>query len=360
MRYIRTSFLGCAVLLAACQSPAEPPDGHATALMPPAAASAPAPETEAVAASHPAAASSSPATKPFDFAGPSELPGPASCRFAGLALPANVKIYAAGAYGGARQTFQIDQSGHEATRMDVAVNQPAAPVVLMLGSYEPTVWNIGWSSGTRILAVLVSGYHRQIVNGLPASVPRIVSSHDNHGACPSFSLSGDRNASLNPAAREVFGRNVDMVFLARDGKVLVNEAGADAGQWLTDQSAQAVESFRSTGTLLAGEAGLQEAVRRGELREATPADAQAWQAAAQAARGPTDAPPVYGGAKPTPIGLYHAYVVLKPFTLPAGLYGAHSATFFVPKGVPRPRGTLGHSTLYDFNTLSCTGVMCRH
>jgi hypothetical protein len=51
-------------------------------------------------------------------------------------------------------------------------------------------------------------------------------------------------------------------------------------------------------------------------------------------------------------------VVLKPFRLPPGLYGAHSATFFVPKGVPRPTGELGHSVLYDFNTLTCAGTFC--
>jgi hypothetical protein len=39
-------------------------------------------------------------------------------------------------------------------------------------------------------------------------------------------------------------------------------------------------------------------------------------------------------------------------------HGAHSGTFFVPKGVPRPHGTLGHSTLHDFNTPNCTGAGC--
>jgi hypothetical protein len=56
--------------------------------------------------------------------------------------------------------------------------------------------------------------------------------------------------------------------------------------------------------------------------------------------------------------MHNAYVVLGPFRLPEGLYGAHSATFFVPKGVPRPTGNLGHSVLYDFNTLTCAGVLC--
>jgi hypothetical protein len=298
------------------------------------------------------------AIKPFDFGGTSGGIGPAVCRFDGLHLPAGTRVYAAGGYGGAPQAFQIDQSGHQATRMDVAVHQPSAPVVLMLGSYEPTVWNVGWSPGTRILAVLVSGYHRQVINGLPSNVPRIVSTHDNHGACPSFSLSADRLKSLNAAARQVFGRTVDMAFPARSGKVLISESGAEAGSWVTDRAAQPAEAFRLADTPLAGEAGLAEAVRRGELREATSADARNWEVAVAAARGPADVPPVYGGMRSRPISMYHAYVVLKPFTLPAGLYGAHSATFFVPKGVPRPEGTLGHSTVYDFNTRTCAGVAC--
>ncbi|MGN6237267.1 hypothetical protein [Dyella sp.] len=375
MRHLRILWLGAAVMLTACQGLNDAPAGSQQAsLLPPDQASA-----HVIAAAPPAAHVAAPvagslsappapiraagtdeAIKPFDFAGTSGGIGPAVCRFDGLQLPPGTKVYAAGGYGGAAQSFQIDQSGHQATRMDVAVNQPSAPVVLMLGSYEPTVWNVGWSPGTRILAVLVSGYHRQVINGLPSGVPRIVSTHDNHGACPSFSLSGDRFDSLNSAARLVFGRNVDMVFAARSGKVLVSESGAEAGRLVTDRAAQAAESFRLADAPLAGEAGLEEAVRKGYLREATPADARDWQMAAAAARGPGDVPPVYGGTKPRPIAMYHAYVVQKPFTLPAGLYGAHSATFFVPKGLPRPKGTLGHSTLYDFNTLSCAGVACWH
>ena len=56
--------------------------------------------------------------------------------------------------------------------------------------------------------------------------------------------------------------------------------------------------------------------------------------------------------------MHHGYVVLKPFELPPGLYGAHSATFFVPNGVSRPTGNPGHSAIYDFNTLTCQGAIC--
>lgn len=48
---------------------------------------------------------------------------------------------------GRELSFQIDQSGHQATQFDITVNSPEQPVALILGAYEPTVWNIGWKSG---------------------------------------------------------------------------------------------------------------------------------------------------------------------------------------------------------------------
>jgi hypothetical protein len=86
----------------------------------------------------------------------------------------------------------------------VAVNNGGQPVVLILGAYEPTVWNIGWTTGTRILAVLVSGYHRQALAGLDPKVPTINSSYDNRGPCGYFYLGGsDGIEKLNPISRKL-------------------------------------------------------------------------------------------------------------------------------------------------------------
>lgn len=306
-------------------------------------------------------ASATTATKPFAFVPDPQTPvfsGP--CAFNGLRLPASTKVFAAGAYGGSRQDFQIDQSGSEATRIDVAVNQPDVPVVLMLGAYEPTVWNIGWTPGTRILAVLLSGYHLQLATGLPDNVPVLTSTYENKGACGYFYVTAEKAGKLNPIARRVFGRPVDMLYPARDGKVAVGMPLATGTTLVTDGAAKPPSAFRLPNSQLAGPAGLEQAVRDGFLREADSSDGAAWIAARRARRrAPVDAPPIAGGAPPARMpSMFHAYVVLKAYTLPAGLYGAHSATFFVPKGVPRPTGKLGHSTLYDFNTLSCAGVSC--
>jgi hypothetical protein len=281
------------------------------------------------------------------------------CGFPELVLPANVSVFAAGAYSGRKTSFQIDQSGHEGTQIDVAVNSPDTPVVLMLGAYEPTVWNIGWSKDTKILAVLVGGYHRQAVAGLDRSVPLLISSYDNKGACGYFYVTSDNLAPLNPLARRVFGRAVDMVYPAARGQVDIGKP-MPPGATLIRSVDITPESFYDKSAPIAGPAGLEDAVRKGLLRKATVADAEAWSAAVMQTSPPPDVPPVAGQGSPEPRrpSIHNAYVVLKPFTYPAGLYGGNSATFIIPKGVPKPAGNPGHSAVYDFNTLNCQGPLC--
>jgi hypothetical protein len=282
---------------------------------------------------------------------------PSICAFEDLRLPDEFVILGAGAYSGRSTGFQIDQSGHEGTQIDVAVNHDK-PVVLMLGAYEPTIWNIVWTPGTRIVAVLASGYHRQIIAGLKGDVPSIISSYDNHGACGYFYV-GERQASINPLSRRLFGRPVDMIYPAQDGRVLVGRA-IPAGVKLLTASSASPASFHDASAPLAGQAGLDDAVEKGLLRRATAKDMDAWEAAVgeENSHGRNVSPVLSVRMSSQHFRSFRAYVVLKPFTYPAGLYGANLATFFIPKGIPRPKGNLGHSSVYDFNTLECEGALC--
>lgn len=301
--------------------------------------------------------------KPFDFAADEKarqnVVTKPVCGFADLKLPEQFSVFAAGAYSGRKIAFQIDQSGHEGTQIDVAVNSPGRPVVLMLGAYEPTIWNIGRSPRTQIAAVLVGGYHRQAVAGLEQSTPLLNSSYDNKGPCGYFYVTPDNLAPLNPLSERVFGRGVDMVYPATNGKVMIGEPLA-AGVTLVTSGAITPESFHDRTAPIAGPAGLEDAVRKGLLRKATAADAEAWSDAVLQNTPNRDLPPVAGQGVPRPPkpSLFNAYVVLKPFTYPSGLYGGNSATFLIPKGVPKPEGNSGHSSIYDFNALKCQGPLC--
>jgi len=284
--------------------------------------------------------------------------GPPPCEFANLKLPNDYVVLASGAYSGRTLGFQIDQSGHEATQIDVLVNHPAKPVVLMLGAYEPTVWNISWAEGTRIAAVLASGYHRQVIAGLDKDTPTLISSYDNKNSCGYFYMAGDGLQLINPLSRRLFDQPVEMVYPSDGkGKAVVGAPPAK-GTKVHASSANPPESYYDITAPIAGLPGLEDAEKKGLLRKATPADAEAWAEAVARNTPRRDVPPV-AGEKPKPrVGLYNAYVVLKPFTFPSGLYGGHSATFFIPQGVARPSGNPGHSSVYDFNSFKCTGALC--
>lgn len=275
-------------------------------------------------------------------------------------LPSDFAVYAAGAYSGKVSSFRIDQSGHKATQIDIEVNQPGKPVVLMLGAYEPTVWDVRLSPETKVLAVLVSGYHKQVITGLNQNIPSLISTYDNGGPCGYFYVSPETLAKLNPLARRIFGRAVDTVYPVIDGRAVIG--GTVSANTRLPASAPTPDSFGDKSGPLAGETGLEDAVLKGLLRRATAADAEAWVDAVIQGTPQRDLPYVAGQGIPRPPkpGIYNGYVVLAAFTYPAGLFGAHSATFLIPKGVPTPQGNAGHSTIYDFNTLmKCQGSICQ-
>ncbi len=284
---------------------------------------------------------------------------PRVCEFAGLMLPEKFKVFVGGAYSGRTTGFQIDQSGHEATQMDVTVHFSSEPVVLMLGAYEPTIWNVKWTTDTHILAVLVSGYHRQTIAGLAADIPVLNASNDNQSPCGYFYVGENDLNKINPLSRRFFGRPADLVFLGKSGVVSIGNAVPIGTKLITNESAPP-ESFFDKNAPLAGPAGLEEAVRKGLLRIATDADADAWVNAVAASTASPDLPVIAGEgrAKPHRPSTFRAYVVLKAFTYPSGLWGGDSATFFIPKGVPMPKGNPGHSSVYSFSKFNCQGPMC--
>jgi hypothetical protein len=298
------------------------------------------------------------------------LPQPVGCSFPAGSLPAKFVVFATGAYTGKETDFQIDQSGHQATKVDVAVNYPDAPVVLMLGAYEPTIWNIGWSEKTRIVGVFASGYHRQALAGIQESVPYFISTYDNKAGCGSAYITAENPAGFDALSRKLFNRPVETVYPISNGVVLMGQA-IKPGTKLLTSSTNTVESYHDKNAPLAGPAGVKDAVAKGLLRPATQEDMQAWIDAMPAKAGQDAAnKPVTGAmqaataapaAMPVPRRLYvpsNSYVVLKPFAFPAGLYGGNSATFFVPKGTAMPTGNPGHSSVFDFNTNACTGPGC--
>lgn len=281
------------------------------------------------------------------------------CKFNSLILPSDFAVFATGAYRGRDTSIQIDQSGKSASRMDIVVNYSEKPVVLMLGANDSTLWNISWSSNTNIIAVYASGYNRQAIAGLYKNTPILISTYDNHGACGYSYISEENIQHLNPLARELFGKPVNMVYPAKNGYATVGNPLSSDIDIITSTDTPP-ESFIDNTAPIAGLAGLEDAVNKGLLRKATSQDYDEWLEAVEKKSSPQDTPPVASGSplKAKRIFFYNAYVVLKPFTYPAGLYGAQAATFIIPLGMQKPTGNPGHSITYDYNTMKCDGAVC--
>ncbi|MDR1045867.1 MAG: hypothetical protein LBP33_12275, partial [Candidatus Adiutrix sp.] len=108
------------------------------------------------------------------------------------------------------------------------------------------------------------------------------------------------------------------------------------------------------GTPRADIEGLREALRNGWLKPATLADA--WACSKNAGQ-PAPVPTVDESGYFVPDSgwvNHNYYLVVSPnFTFPVGLYGSHSGTFYIAKGLDRPKGRPGHSGVTYLST--CTG-----
>lgn len=282
-----------------------------------------------------------------------------ACSFNSEVISGDTNIYAGGSYSGKKINFQIDQSGHQATQFEVIVNSPENPVALILGAYEPSIWNIAWTQGTKISAVLATGNHRQAVAGLPKDTPILISTSHGGGPCGYLYVTEKNLRKINPLSKKAFNKEVTLVHYANKGRLVFGNQVKSTDKLYTSKDTPP-DTFFDKSAPLAGEAGLAELTRQGLIRKATAHDAERW-GKLKADMYAEELPPVASGSSSKafrPVNIHKGYVIIAQITIPAGLYGGDSATFFLEKGAPYPKGKLGHSTLYDFNTTSCSGTGC--
>ena len=82
---------------------------------------------------------------------------------AGVANQAQIE--AIGVYQGGKVAEATIIDGRKAGEVVVQIHRSAKPIVLVLSSYEPVKWTLRAESGTKLAAVLLSGYYRSEVVG---------------------------------------------------------------------------------------------------------------------------------------------------------------------------------------------------
>jgi hypothetical protein len=261
-----------------------------------------------------------------------------ACDFADAVLPKAFHVYAAGRYAGLKQYIRIDSSGKDSGEFTVYINVTDKPVALILSANEPSVWQIKYTRNTNIAAVYLIGNFKQIITGLPEKTALLNAANVNY--CDSkFIVSQDSLSSLNPLSQKLFGKSVDMVYFAKRGLITIGEK-IDSDNYISF-NARATVSFHDKTQPLDGDMGIRDALEKKVLRRATG----------------DDLIPVYkylkkGKPPANNIGRItdKTYVIEKDFIIPTGLSGAGAVVFILKKGIPYPKGNLGHSCLFDLNT----------
>ncbi|PAT36177.1 hypothetical protein [Vandammella animalimorsus] len=224
-----------------------------------------------------------------------------------------------------------DSGGGVVYHVQARINQPEKPVVLLLTSYYPTIWQISRSPQTRIAAVWASGYHRQYPIGTDEQVPVLTTSHDE-----------PRCKSHRPQGLPPFASQAQKFSSDRTGEVLI---GNPSARWISHGHIASLQ--KGSDELHSGQGGMAQLLQRGIVRQVTEREyaANREQRGQRAyLRNQPDAP------------VQDHYRILQGMRFPSGMYGGYSAHFYVPEGVPLPEGDVGHNSIYLLPSGYCLGI----
>jgi len=275
------------------------------------------------------------------------------CAFPEVVLPSDLRIYGAGNYAGRVFDRQIDSSGQQATEFDIAVNSPNQPVALILGAYDPAIWNISWTEGTKIVAVAVTGYHRQIVIGITPDTPILISRGN---PCELSYIIGGNVDSLNRLSEKIFHRSTDAIYLSSNGRSVLGSPLATGTQLITSK-ATSIDDFLDKDLPLAGSAALAKALLEGSIRKSNGDERKEWRRRWMA-KYPEPALQSGNLTSHPLLSESNTYVILKPYQIPQGLSATGLPVFYLPEGVPFPKGNIDEAMLYNLGLLECHGRMC--
>jgi len=266
-------------------------------------------------------------------------------------------IEAVGTYRGQTvlDDIEIDDSGHRVTQMEVVVDNPEQPVVLVLTAYDPTVWRIGRTKNTEIAGIMLSGYYQQVLIGAEKEIPVQISTYKKKGEFKYFFAhkANKRLLDMNDQLKRIFGREMrrfhtDGQITQGDKKVAPEDVLYFDDYKLEDynlrKKKQAADSTTEAlaNRPIAGQAALDALAEEGKLRLATRKEIEAWV---------DKASKPYKKFNPnlrvdTLMRVGQTYVVLDELVLPNGLAGAHSRSFIIPEKVAFPKGPRGHNSFY--------------
>lgn len=119
------------------------------------------------------------------------------------AMMRGARVEAVGVYQGPKSGLRSEE-GRNMGQVTVNVRRASQPVVVVLSSYEPVLWNLKLDPGVQLRAVLVSGYHASRVTG--AGSARVLQIGRNYA----YAFNGAGYGQLNRDVMQWSGRAIDI------------------------------------------------------------------------------------------------------------------------------------------------------
>lgn len=218
--------------------------------------------------------------------------------------------------------------------IEVKINYPKKPVVLLLQNYNATVWKISYAPDTTIAAVWASGYHQQAPIGMAAGTPTLTTS---------FTMPRCKKHIKSTAAFPRLNKKYDKQDVV-NGTIRI---GRYSELWISHGNPKSLRKDPADG-LLAGDLGLQQLLDQGAIRNMTQGEV----AKIRKKQGKKYNDNPKNADKPAS----ESYVIQAAMQFPDGMYGGHSVNFYIlDSNVPLPTGDVGHNevTLASGYCLGC-------
>lgn len=270
--------------------------------------------------------------------------------FQGKTFSNNLQVFAGGSYRGKSVNYQVEDSSHQTTEFDVIVNSPDKPVALILGAYEPSVWNIRWTKGTKIEAVLAFGHHKQFVAGLPKDT-QILAGNDNSSCDLSnnVGLFFDKDTRsvypkmINNLSKRMYNKNTTGMHQAEKGKLLFGNKITNSTKLYTS-GYTSIKSFIDKTKSLYGNEGLNELLKEEKIRLLTNLELNKWTKKKLVS--------LTASFKMFIAPHEKGYMILEKVSIPVNA----DAVYILNKGVPYPNVSAGDEpTIYELDTMTCNG-----
>ena len=283
-----------------------------------------------------------------------------NCQFKNL--PSEFEVYAVGKYSGITSSdYQLGNSGHSTKIIEVVVNKPNIPIVLVLMAYDPVIWKVSHTKESNVIGVVLAGYHSQALLGLPSTTPKILAIHEEKSECKYFyayKAGKELDQAINNI-KSITGQDLaELLTTPTNNKFHIGSSKINNPSSLLFSTESSISDYTNIDKFPSGQKGLDTLVELEKIRLATQSEISAWVEKASSK---------YQKYNQELKVSHHmrrgrTYIILDNFKLPTGLAGAHSRSFIVPVNQNLPSGPRGHNTFYHMATGKCTGAApeCRH